>query len=61
MTWGWGRAHCSATRMEGGPVPPSVEARVSALLDQLENPNLSEREIARIKEKIELLRTQDGE
>lgn len=42
-------------------MPPSVEARVSALLDQLENPNLSEREIARIKEKIELLRTQDGE
>lgn len=33
-----------------------VDTRVERLLDQLENPNLSEQEIARIKSKIEFLK-----
>jgi hypothetical protein len=33
-----------------------IEARIKRLLDQLEQPNLPEDEIARIKEKVLLLR-----
>ena len=32
-----------------------IEARVKRLLDQLENPNLTDTEIARLKSKIEFL------
>ena len=34
----------------------TIDDRVERLLDQLENPNLSDREVAQLKEKIEFLR-----
>lgn len=33
-----------------------IDARISRLLDQLERPDLSDKEIARIKEKVQYLR-----
>lgn len=38
-------------------MPLEVEARISRLLDQLEDPDLSPQELAALKEKIEFLRT----
>jgi len=36
-------------------MPESIDARVERLLDQLENPNLSDQEVERIQKKIEFL------
>lgn len=38
-----------------------IEERVARLLDQLENPNLSDREIQQIEQKIKILRGVSGE
>lgn len=41
---------------EGGVGVHDIDARVERLLNQLENPNLSDSEIDRIEKKIKLLR-----
>jgi hypothetical protein len=40
-------------------MPKTTEQRIQEQLDRLDDPNLSERDIDRIKKKIELLREQD--
>jgi len=41
----------------GSVTTPESDPRVKRLLDQLENPSLTASEIARIKEKLEVLRS----
>lgn len=59
VTWGWGRDHAGHEE-EGEEVPMTqdVDTRISSLLDQLENPNLSTQDRAELERKLAVLKDQ---
>lgn len=53
---GWGQQPLAEGATEGSNMDSEgTDTRIEKLLDQLENPNLTEQEIERIKQKIDVL------
>lgn len=59
VTWGWGRDHAGHEE-EGEEVPMTqdVDTRISSLLNQLENPNLTSQDRKELERKLEILQAQ---